>query len=137
MEPSPAAAPSPVSTSTDLERFEGSVHHVLSQTGLPIAQLFVPVTERKTLIAALPGVLDKLEPKVLNRSFYVYKMIAAATVGLFDAALNYLWDELVSELRRRVAGFDLVAYPFHCQGDKILRPGEGHASRCSATRSPP
>lgn len=83
------------------------MHHVLSQTGLPIAQLFVPVTERKTLIAALPGVLDKLEPKVLNRSFYVSKMIAAATVGLFDAALNYLWDELVSELRRRVAGFDL------------------------------
>ncbi|MEP7194322.1 MAG: hypothetical protein ABI903_15845 [Actinomycetota bacterium] len=34
-------------------------------------------------------------------------MIAAATVGLFDAALNYLWDELVSELRGRVVGFDL------------------------------
>lgn len=34
-------------------------------------------------------------------------MIAAAAVGLFDASLNYLWDETVSELRRRVAGFDL------------------------------
>jgi len=33
--------------------------------------------------------------------------------------------------------FPQVAYPFHCQGDKILRPGEGHATRCSATRSPP
>ena len=31
-------------------------------------------------------------------------------VGLFDAALNYLWDELVSELRRRVAGFDLAYF---------------------------
>jgi len=30
-----------------------------------------------------------------------------------------------------------VAYPFHCQGDKILRPGEGHATGCTATRSPP
>ncbi len=43
----------------------------------------------------------------------------------------------------RLLGFDLlprikqVAYPFHCQGDKILRPGEGHATGCSATRSPP
>jgi hypothetical protein len=30
-------------------------------------------------------------------------MIAACSVGLFDAALNYLWDELVNELPSRVA----------------------------------
>ena len=34
------------------------------------------------------------------------KTIAAVAVGLF-AAPNYLWDETVSELRRRVAGYDL------------------------------
>jgi len=34
------------------------------------------------------------------------KMIAAADVGLFDAALTCLWDERVNDLRRRV-GFDL------------------------------
>ena len=34
-------------------------------------------------------------------------MIVAAAVGLFDAALNYLWDETVNELRRRVIGYDL------------------------------
>jgi hypothetical protein len=37
-------------------------------------------------------------------------MVAAATVGLFDAALNYLWDELVSALRSRVVGFDLAYF---------------------------
>jgi len=33
-------------------------------------------------------------------------MIAAADVGLFDAALTCLWDERVNDLRRR-GGFDL------------------------------
>lgn len=93
--------------STDLQRFEQGVHSMLVGSGLPIETLFVPVEERRTLIASLPGVLDRLDTAVLSRSYYVSKMIAAATVGLFDAALNYLWDELVSELRRRVTGFDL------------------------------
>ncbi len=38
-------------------------------------------------------------------------MILAASVGLFDAALSYLWNETINELRARVAGFD-VAYFF-------------------------
>ncbi len=80
---------------------------MLAEVGLPVERLFVPVEERRTLVTTLPGVLRRLDSVVLGRSHYISKMIAAATVGLFDAALNYLWDELVSELRRRVAGFDL------------------------------
>jgi len=34
-------------------------------------------------------------------------MIAATHAGLFDAALNYLWNETVGELRKRVVGYDL------------------------------
>lgn len=107
IEQSPGSNPVATPPSTDLERFEESVHSMLAQAGLPVEKLFVPVNERKTLVATLPGVLERLDAKVLDRSHYISKMIAAATVGLFDAALNYLWDELVSELRRRVAGFDL------------------------------
>lgn len=41
--------------STDLERFETSVRGMLTQVGLPVPELFVPVPERQTLVAALPG----------------------------------------------------------------------------------
>lgn len=99
--------PEQVTASTDLERFEHGIHSMLAEAGLPTESLFVPVEERRTLVTTLPGVLSRLDATVLARSHYISKMIAAATVGLFDAALNYLWDELVSELRRRVAGFDL------------------------------
>lgn len=33
--------------------------------------------------------------------------MAAATAGLFDAALNYLWDETVYQLRKRIENYDI------------------------------
>lgn len=107
IEPAHGAAPAQTSLSSDLDRFEAGVKDLLAEAGLPGDGLFVDVEERRTLLGSLPTVLNRLDSGVLSRSYYVSKMIAAATVGLFDAALNYLWDELVSELRRRVAGFDL------------------------------
>ncbi|MFB9836702.1 hypothetical protein [Actinoallomurus acaciae] len=34
-------------------------------------------------------------------------MITAGSVGLFDAALNYLWNETINRLRDHVAAFDV------------------------------
>lgn len=97
----------PATGQTDLERFESGVRGLLDQVGLPTEELFVGVQERKTLITNLPAVVTQLPDNVRVRSRYISKMVAASSVGLFDAALNYLWDELVSELRARIAGFDL------------------------------
>ncbi|WP_446666629.1 hypothetical protein [Flexivirga sp. B27] len=108
IEPAPSTnVPATTDSRTDLERFEVSVHGMLDDFGLPSEKLFVPVSERAAMVQNVPGVLRELDGPGLARSYYVSKMIAAATVGLFDAALNYLWDELVSELRARVVGFDL------------------------------
>ena len=91
----------------DLERFESNVHSLLVHVDLPGDNLFVGVGKRRALINNLPAVVAKLPAEVRNRSRYISKMVAASSVGLFDAALNYLWDELVSELRTRVKGFEL------------------------------
>ena len=91
----------------DLERFEDVVQQYLAAIGLPADDVFVEVAERHTMLSNMPGVLGRLDEPGLDRSFYISKMIAAVAVGLFDAALNYLWNELVNELRRRVVGFDL------------------------------
>lgn len=101
----PAGAPA-----TELARFEAGVRTMLEQFGLPTEQLFVPVAERAAIVNNVSGVLAELDPAVCAQSHYVSKMVAAATVGLFDAALNYLWDELVSALRTRVVGFDLAYF---------------------------
>ncbi|PPF65667.1 hypothetical protein C5E11_00660 [Clavibacter michiganensis] len=95
---------------TELVRFESGVRSLLDGFGLPTQQLFVPVAERVAMVGNVGTVLAELDPGIRAESHYVSKMVAAATVGLFDAALNYLWDELVSALRSRVAGFDLTYF---------------------------
>lgn len=111
LEPAHSAAVEPVSTpGAELARFESSVHRMLDQFGLPTGRLFVSVNERASMVGNVDVVLAEVDPAIRAQSYYVSKMVAAATVGLFDAALNYLWDELVSALRLRVVGFDLAYF---------------------------
>jgi len=109
--PARSAAVEPsITPGTELARFETSVRSMLEQFGLPTEKLFVPVGERASMVGNVGNVLGELDPVIRAEAHYVSKMVAAATVGLFDAALNYLWDELVSALRVRVAGFDLAYF---------------------------
>ncbi len=90
-----------------LERFEQVLLDRMEEVGLPTDGVLVDVMERQRILGNLGAALYRLEPDERSRSYYISKMIAAAAAGLFDAALNYLWDETVAELRRRVAGYDL------------------------------
>lgn len=95
---------------TDLERFEQMILDQLADAGLPNEDVFVSVTERRRMLSNVGDAIERLSSEQRAGSRYVSKMIAAAAAGLFDAALNYLWDETVGELRRRVAGFDLIYF---------------------------
>lgn len=102
---------SPVATgSRGLEAFEQDLLTRLTHAGLPTAGVLVNISERGRLLRNVDAALDRLTSEQINASFYVSKMLAAASAGLFDAALNYLWDETVTELRRRVAGYDLAYF---------------------------
>jgi hypothetical protein len=91
----------------DLQRFEELLLTQLADAGLPTEDVLVNVAERGRMLGNVEGALAGLVNEDRARSYYVSKMIAAVAGGLFDAALNYLWDETVAELRRRVSGYDL------------------------------
>ncbi|AKN75672.1 hypothetical protein QR97_31430 [Streptomyces sp. PBH53] len=67
----------------------------------------VALNQRHALLQSTEHALAALDDEQRARSTYIAKMIMAGSVGLFDAALNYLWDETVIELRKRVIGYDL------------------------------
>lgn len=117
----PGAVTSAAETLSDLQRFEAVVRSQLDVVGLPSDQVFVGVDQRAVMLSNMGTVLSTLKAEVLARSHYISKMIAASAVGLFDAAVNYLWDELVSELRRRVVGFDLGYFYDTAAGGSDLR----------------
>ena len=87
--------------------YENKMLCYMSQMGLPIEQILVPINERKKVIKNFEDVIYELRTEDLGEARYISKFLAAATAGLFDAALNYLWDETVYQLRKRIANYDI------------------------------
>lgn len=102
-----AAVPAAANYKNDLQTFETGLMTFIAQHGLPTDNVLVPVTERLRVFGNVEDVLALLEYEHKQKSIYISKFIAAAASGLFDAALNYLWDETIHELRKRIVRYDL------------------------------
>jgi hypothetical protein len=100
--------------SEQLSNVEKGVLNFLEEQGLPTESVLVSLNERVTVFRNLTDVLSKISNEQKPRSVYISKYIAAVASGLFDAALNYLWDETISELRKRVSQYD-ISYLCHCE----------------------
>jgi len=90
-----------------IQKFESGLVGFLEQQGLPSAGIFVSVDERLTVFQNLNRVIRLVPSDDLGESIYISKFIASAATGLFDAALNYLWDETILQIRRRVKQYDI------------------------------
>lgn len=47
-----------------------------------------------------------LKVECLGEAKYISKFLVAAA-GLFDAVLNYMWDETIFQLRKRIENYDI------------------------------
>ncbi|AIV91077.1 hypothetical protein [Burkholderia pseudomallei] len=103
----PGAIAAPADYKNDLQVFEGNLMTFIGQHGLPTQNVLVPVAERVKVFGNVEDVLNRLSAEHKGKSVYVSKFIAAAAAGLFDSALNYLWDETIFELRKRIVRYDL------------------------------
>jgi len=92
---------------SDLQVFETGLMSFIGKHGLPTENVLVPVHERLKVFGNVEDVLTLLNYEHKKKSTYISKFIAAAASGLFDAALNYLWDETIFELRKRIVRYDL------------------------------
>lgn len=87
--------------------FEAGLLSYLQSYGLPSEGIFASIDERRVTVSNLHNVVTKIPESDRLTSTYLSKYVAAAAAGLFDAALNYLWDETILQLRTRVAQYDL------------------------------
>lgn len=90
-----------------VDQFTNGLTTYLGELGLPTNQVLVPVIERAKVINNLPDVITLIDPAQRSTSIYLSKFIAACGAGLFDAALNFIWDETVLNLRKKVVRFDI------------------------------
>ena len=90
-----------------VEAFGTQLNSYLDQVGLPNDDILAPFDRRRPVFQNMPAVLDSLANDQKSDAVYISKFAAACAVGLFDAALNYLWNETVRNLRDKVVRFDL------------------------------
>ena len=86
---------------------DAGLSRYLSELGLPTDAVLVSPAERLRVLNNLPDITAELPEEQRAKAYYISKFIAACGAGLFDAALNFLWNETISNLRDKVARFDL------------------------------
>lgn len=105
METSLALPNNPKEMVNIIEQSDNMYLSVLNHLGLPTEGVLSTIKERKAAIRNLPDVIDEMQN--LDDAYYLSKFLVAVSTGLFDAALNYLWDETIKQLRIRILVGDL------------------------------
>lgn len=98
---------SPEKIETSIEAFSQPLANLLRHVGLPTNDILSPTSERRKVIYALESTLEILPMEDRIKARYLSKFTVAITVGLFDGALNFLWDETIKAIRNLIISFDL------------------------------
>lgn len=96
-----------VELETSIQGFHAPLAGFLDRLGLPTEKIFVDTKERYFVLQSLQQTLEVLPYEDRAKAFYLSKFSVAIMVGLFDAALNFLWDETILALRRLAVSIDL------------------------------
>lgn len=96
------------------------VNNVLNYLNLPTTDVVTEVREREYVYSNLLFVFGALEETPQNQ-LYLSRFVHACADGLFDAALNYLWNATVEVLRQKVIEYDIVYFYDLVYSDAKLR----------------
>lgn len=91
----------------------------LEELGLPRDNVIAEEEERLRVMRALPEFVQSLSPGIKRDARYLSKFIAGSAVGLFDAALNYVWNEVIINLRSKVVVYGLDIFFDAAVGEKV------------------
>ncbi|WP_124046474.1 hypothetical protein [Clostridium perfringens] len=101
--------------STGFESFE----FFLKEFGLPHENVIAELDERKIVMDNLPNFLNSLSPEVKKDAYYLSKFVAGTAIGLFDASLNYVWNEVILSLREKIEVYGVEIFFDSAVGEKV------------------
>jgi len=90
----------------------------LVSRNLPVDCIVASPEERFRVMNVIPDFIDSLPMEVRQNARYLSKFIAGAAVGLFDASLNFLWNEVVVNLRKKAIAYGLDLFYDEAVGGK-------------------
>lgn len=92
---------------TTLENISHPLEMFVRANNLPTKNVLATNEEKVKLFNNFASSIETLPEEIRNESDYLTKFIVAGAVGLFDGALNYLWDEIIRTLRNKIVSYDL------------------------------
>ncbi|AVM69450.1 hypothetical protein C3V36_09460 [Lachnospiraceae bacterium oral taxon 500] len=92
---------------------------MLNNLGLPSENIIASVNERENIMKMLPQLMNSI-PEIQKRdATYLSRFVAGAAIGLFDASLNYVWNEVVISLRQKIIYFGIDTFFDNAVADKV------------------
>ena len=79
----------------------------LESLSLPTDNVIATTDERKIVGENLPSFLNSISDEDKAEARYLSKFVGATAIGLFDAALNYIWNEVVINLRKKAVMYGI------------------------------
>ena len=79
----------------------------LKDVGLPHDNILASQSDRDVIAQSLPQLIANLPPEVKQGARYLSKFVVGAGIGLFDYALNSIWNEVVLDLHKKAIGYGL------------------------------
>jgi hypothetical protein len=79
----------------------------LRDVGLPYENIMADPSERAIISNNLPSYLNSLPAEIKRDARYLSKFVIGAGAGLFDYALNAIWNEVVIDLRKKASLYGL------------------------------
>lgn len=90
----------------------------LNLLNLPSENIIAETNNINTIMSALPNLLSTIPQEKKIEATYLSKFVAASAIGLFDAALNYVWNEVIINLREKITYYGLETFYENALGDK-------------------
>lgn len=80
------------------------VNEVVASLGMP-REILPPDEDISVALTLLPRELNLVPERLRNK--FIAKAVVASSVGLFDGAIIYVWNCVITELRSRVSSFGM------------------------------
>ncbi|NLE03683.1 MAG: hypothetical protein GX638_02630 [Crenarchaeota archaeon] len=90
-----------------IEQQTSLINQTLANLGLPSEGIIADVGERQIINTNLPQYIMQLDPTIKRDARYLSKFVVGAGFGLFDYALNAIWNEVVGALKQKAVAYGL------------------------------
>ena len=93
-----------------IERQVQKITEFLSSIGLPSDNILADISERDIIGKNLPQYIYDLPDELKRDARYLSKFVVGAGFGLFDYALNSIWNEVVISLRQKAVTYGIEIF---------------------------